>query len=166
MRILTLCLGNICRSPLAEATVRRALEEQGIQAEVDSAGTGNWHAGALPDPRSRQVARAHGLELTHRARKITPEDFYTFDLILAMDEGNLAELRRLAPEGALDRLALIRDFDPQGPGTVPDPYYGDLEDFEAVYQLLERASRGLARQLALEAAPPSARWAAADGGPA
>lgn len=149
MNLLMVCLGNICRSPLAEGLMRRELDRAGLtDFGVDSCGTGDWHIGDLADPRSRRVARAHGLELTHRARQLKTEDFRRFDLILAMDASNLNDLRALAPDAAARaKVRLIREWDPQGEGPVPDPYYGTEADFEGVYQMLERSCRALAESL-------------------
>ncbi len=147
MNVLFVCLGNICRSPLAEALFARAAQEEGLAASTDSAGTGNYHLGQLPDPRSRACARRHGIELTHRARQVTSADFHTYDLLIAMDADNASELRRRAPSDAVGRIRLMRDWDPAGPGDVPDPYYGDESDFEHVWHLCERSMPGLLREL-------------------
>lgn len=148
VKVLALCLGNICRSPLAEVVLREALAARGVDALVDSAGTGDWHVGHLPDPRSRAVARRHGVTLTHRARQIGPRDFQDFDVILAMDEHNLSDLRRLAPSGARAALHLMREFDPAGCGPVPDPYTEPDEAFEEVWVMLRRAAEGFAEHVA------------------
>ncbi|WP_240741735.1 low molecular weight phosphotyrosine protein phosphatase [Deinococcus sp. KSM4-11] len=150
LRVLALCLGNICRSPLAEVLLARELEAAGVPALVDSAGTGDWHVGHPADPRSREVARRHGLTLAGRARQLTASDFSTQDVILGMDAQNVAEARRLAPPGARAQILLMRDFDPQAPDAdVPDPYYGGPDGFEEVYAMLERSARSFAAQMAL-----------------
>src|SRR5215472_1680864 len=128
MRILFVCLGNICRSPTAEGVLRAlaAREAPELSIEVDSAGTAAYHAGEPPDPRTRQAAARRGYDLTaQRARIVEPLDFERFDLILAMDRENLRTLQRRAPPGAQERLRLFLEFAPEpGPAEVPDPYYG------------------------------------------
>ena len=110
MKVLTVCLGNICRSPLAEVLVRKALQEAGIEATVDSAGTGEWHLGELPDARARKVAADHGITLTHTARRLSEQDFSDFDHILVMDEQNLRTVKKLQPTTSKARVKMIRDF--------------------------------------------------------
>lgn len=147
LRVLALCLGNICRSPVAEELLRLELKKAGVQAVVDSAGTGDWHVGRPADPRSREVARRHGLDLGGRARQLSAADFYEQDIILAMDAQNLADAQRMAPPNAEAKVRLMRDFDPQAPGQdVPDPYYGGPQGFEQMFTMLERSAREFARQ--------------------
>ncbi|HSG49423.1 MAG TPA: low molecular weight protein-tyrosine-phosphatase [Longimicrobiales bacterium] len=145
--VLFVCLGNICRSPLAEGVFLHLLREAGLDGwfTVDSAGTGAWHVGELPDPRSREVAERNGVTLPSRARQVTDRDFHDFDVIVAMDRSNLADLQRLkARSGGKARLVLMRDFDPDpGDGEVPDPYYGGASGFDRVYAMVFRAARGL-----------------------
>lgn len=148
MKVLTVCLGNICRSPLAEVLVRQALQEAGIEATVDSAGTGDWHRGELPDARARQVASEKGIELTHRARQLQEQDFFDFDHILVMDEQNLRTVKKLQPSTSKARVKMIRDFDALGKGAVPDPYYGTQQDFTVVWDMLERSAQGFAAHVA------------------
>ncbi|HKD54860.1 MAG TPA: low molecular weight protein-tyrosine-phosphatase [Steroidobacteraceae bacterium] len=151
MRILFVCLGNICRSPTA-AGVLRALatrEAPELSLEVDSAGTAGYHIGEPPDPRTRQAAARRGYDLTQlRARIVEPRDFERFDLILAMDREILRALQRRAPETAHERLRLFLEFAPSGaPEEVPDPYYGGPNGFEEVLDLVEAATRGLLAHL-------------------
>lgn len=128
MRILCVCLGNICRSPTAEAAIREALHDAGLEhlVDVDSAGTGSWHLGSPPDERMARAARDAGLELTGTARQVRPDDFETFDLILAMDRSNEEDLRMLAPDAASRaKVGRFRDFEAGADARdVPDPYPG------------------------------------------
>jgi protein-tyrosine phosphatase len=147
-RVLFVCLGNIVRSPLAESMFRHFAERagQGERFEVDSAGTGGWHTGELPDARMRQVAANRGFTYSGRARKFAAGDYDRFDWIIAMDESNRSDLRALARnEPERDRVRLMREFDPEaGPdASVPDPYYGGIDGFEYVYDIVERSCRGL-----------------------
>jgi protein-tyrosine phosphatase len=137
IRVLMVCLGNICRSPTAEAVLRRKLRAAGLGdfVQVDSAGTGAWHVGDPPDARSQRHAARRGYELAAlRARRIDDGDFHAFDLILAMDRDNLAELERLKPAGAPASLQMFASVE------VPDPYAGGAEGFEHVLDLVEVAS--------------------------
>ena len=147
VRLLFVCLGNICRSPTAEAVVRAlaALEAPELGVEVDSAGTAGYHVGEAPDPRMRAAAARRGYDLEAlRARIVEPADFERFDLILAMDRENLAVLHRRAPEQARERVRLFLEFSPDAePREVPDPYYGGPNGFEEVLDLVEAAARGL-----------------------
>jgi protein-tyrosine phosphatase len=152
--LLFVCLGNICRSPLAEGLFIHLARERGLhdRFEVDSAGTGAWHVGKGADPRSLSVARAHGVHLPSIARQVDPErDFDRFDLLLAMDNSNREDLLSLGAPA--ERVALIRSFDPTmrdaAPHAldVPDPYYGHGDGFQRVYDMLLRASTGLLDEL-------------------
>jgi protein-tyrosine phosphatase len=149
MRILTVCLGNICRSPAAEAAIRTAAAEAGLDVEVDSAGTGRYHIGDGPNPRSIRAGAAVGLEVAGMARQVTLNDFDSFDLIVAMDHDNLEDLRRLAPsEAARQKIHLFRDFDIESVGEeVPDPYYGTEVDYRNMIEVILPAARGLVRHL-------------------
>jgi protein-tyrosine phosphatase len=147
VRILFVCLGNICRSPTAEGALRRlcAAEAPALDIEVDSAGTADYHVGAAPDPRSRQAAAARGIDLSAlRARQVERQDFTRFDLILAMDRQNLRALRAMRPPGSAARVELFLEFagGPAG-GEVPDPYMGTGADFERVLDIVIPACRRL-----------------------
>ncbi|HUH06896.1 MAG TPA: low molecular weight protein-tyrosine-phosphatase [Egibacteraceae bacterium] len=151
MRLLLVCLGNICRSPTAEAAVREALAQAGVTAgvEVDSAGLGDWHIGCPPDERMIAAAGAVGLRLEGKARLFQREDFDKFDLILVMDRENLAGVLALAPDAAASaRVALFREFeDAADAEEVPDPYYGGEQGFARVVEIARAGARGLVRQL-------------------
>ena len=144
LRILIVCMGNICRSPTAEAVLRRRLAAGGLdgRVEVDSAGTGGWHAGQAPDSRAQRHALLRGYDLSRlRARRVVEEDFERFDLLLAMDEDNLADLQRLKPAGASAELRLFAAVE------VPDPYHGAAQGFENVLDLIEKGSDALVGEL-------------------
>jgi protein-tyrosine phosphatase len=151
VKILFVCLGNICRSPTAEVVLRSlaAREAPDLELEVDSAGTAGYHLGEPPDPRTCQAAERRGYDVAAlRARIVEPIDFERFDLILAMDRENLRVLRRRAPSGAEQRVRLFLEFAPQeGLEDVPDPYYGGPNGFEEVLDLVEAAARGLLAHL-------------------
>jgi protein-tyrosine phosphatase len=151
MKILFVCLGNICRSPSAEAVFRAmaAREAPELSIEVDSAGTGGYHIGSPPDERSQEAARRRGYDMASlRARIVEPGDFERFDLILAMDETNYSVLRKRAPAAYRERVQLFLDYAPDcGMSEVPDPYYGGPAGFEHVLDLVEEASRGLIAHL-------------------
>ncbi len=150
LRILFVCMGNICRSPTAEGILRAKLDAAGLAdaVELDSAGTGDWHVGKAPDSRAIQAAAGRGYAIGDlRARQVAEDDFQRFDLILAMDQDNLAWLEQLRPdEGAVPELFLAR----QGLAVdeVPDPYYGGAAGFERVLDLLESACDGLVAEVA------------------
>lgn len=150
-RVLFVCLGNICRSPTAEAVFSRLVRDAGLDGcfEVDSAGTGGWHVGELAHPETRRAAARRGIEITHRARQVRREDFDRFDWIVAMDRQNARDLARLArSDEQRAKIRLFREFD-AGAGRderdVPDPYHDGC--FEEVLDICERASRGLLEQL-------------------
>lgn len=141
--VLFVCLGNICRSPLAEAALRHEAKAAGLEITVDSAGTGAWHAGKGPDPRSCDEARRHGIDIRgYRARQVTGQDFWRFDLIVALDAENLADLKRMSPAGASAKLSLLLDHVPGCAGQgVADPYYGAPEGFEETWRQVSEAAR-------------------------
>ncbi|MCI5080674.1 MAG: low molecular weight phosphotyrosine protein phosphatase [Saprospiraceae bacterium] len=145
MKILMVCLGNICRSPLAEGILKQKIQEKQLDWEVDSAGTSGWHEGELPDQRSIAVAKNHGISiLDQRSRPLNTSDLEEFDLILAMDHSNYQNIKKLAKDSRLEeKIDLIMNFAPNEEGTaVPDPYWND-NGFEQVYQMLDRACEGL-----------------------
>lgn len=144
-----MCLGNICRSPLAEAAFRREAEAAGLAVEADSAGTGNWHVGNPPDPRSVEVAARHGVDIAHlRARQVRTEDFASFTHIFAMDCDNLGNLELLAPDDATAEVALLLDMVPGREGEeVADPYFGGPEGFGETWADVTAAARELVRRL-------------------
>ncbi len=148
--VLFVCLGNICRSPAAEGIMKAMVKERGLEKNmmVDSAGIGGWHIGQLPDPRMRRCGASHGYRFDSRARQISSDDFAHFDTIVVMDNENYRAVTSLAPS-AEDKKKVVRcaDFLSQHRNytTIPDPYYGDEEDFELVITLLEDALGGLLR---------------------
>jgi protein-tyrosine phosphatase len=155
VRLLFVCLGNICRSPTAEGVMRKLVADAGLEdrVEIDSAGTGGWHVGSGPDERAAEAARRRGIRLGGCARRVEPADFERFDLILAMDRENVRDLRALAPDrDAARKVRLLREFDPASDGApdldVPDPYYGGPHGFERVLDLVEAACRGLLDEVA------------------
>lgn len=158
MKVLFVCLGNICRSPTAEAVMRgiAAREAPELDLIVDSAGTANYHPGSPPDWRSQAAARKRAYDLSVlRARQVRAQDFADFDLILAMDRANLQDLQARAPRDARARIELFLDYAPdQQVREVPDPYYGGSSGFEDVLDLIEAASRGLLRRLRTQAPQP------------
>lgn len=143
--VLFVCLGNICRSPLAEGIFRRLAADEGVEVEIDSAGTGDWHLGYAPDPRAQAVAAKNGLDISAlRARLVTPEDFHRFDHIVAMDASNLANLEAMRPAGATARVGRLLDFAGDVDAVdVPDPYQGGPEGFDETYRLVEAGAKGL-----------------------
>ena len=146
-RVLFVCLGNICRSPTAEGVFRARAAAAGLRCTVDSAGTGAWHVGEAPDRRAQAEARKRGYDLSHqRARQAVADDFQDFDMIFAMDRSNLANLKRLRPEGAKAKLSLFLDLLADQPlREVPDPYYED--GFDTVLDLIEEGCDALIGQI-------------------
>ncbi|MEU2258839.1 low molecular weight protein-tyrosine-phosphatase [Streptomyces sp. NPDC019645] len=142
------CTGNICRSPMAESVFRARVEDAGLDGlvVVDSAGTGGWHEGDGADARTVDVLREHGYPSRHVARQFRPSWFARLDLVIALDEGHLRELRRLAPTAAdAAKVRLLRSYDPAAGADldVPDPYYGGTDGFEECLDMVEAASEGL-----------------------
>ena len=150
-RILFVCMGNICRSPAAHGVMESIIEREGLadRVDVDSAGTGGWHAGDLPDSRMRRHAAERGYDLTSRARQVESRDFDAFDLILVMDQQNLRDLQSFVrtPDD-LQNVKLFCEFVKDRPETeVPDPYYGGEEGFETVLDLVENGCEGILRSI-------------------
>lgn len=149
--VLFVCLGNICRSPMAEGLFIEKVNDAGLSDRfiIDSAGTGDYHIGELPDPRMRETARQYGIELNMRARQVTPDDLDTFDHVLAMDDSNLTNIEILRPDANFSaRLELMRNYDPMGQGLdVPDPYFGGDKGFHEVYHMLDRATEQLLNKI-------------------
>lgn len=149
--VLFVCLGNICRSPLAEGVLRSLADEAGVgdQLQIDSAGTGAYHEGEAPDARSVATAAANGIRLTGIARQVQPRDLETFDWVVAMDRSNLRSLQRLGSGEGSGRIVLLRDYDPVEPGgDVPDPYYGGADGFNDVFEIVDRSCRHFLEEIA------------------
>ena len=147
--VLFVCLGNICRSPLAEAALRAEAQRAGLDIEIDSAGTADWHVGRPPDPRAQAVALSKGLNIAHlRARQVCAEDFDRFTHIYALDYKVLASLRALAPSGARPEIALLLDCVSGREGEpVPDPYYGKDQIFEVTWDYVSAAAKEMVARL-------------------
>ena len=147
--VLFVCLGNICRSPLAEAALRAEAARQSLDVEIDSAGTGDWHIGHPPDRRAQAVAVRNGVDIaTLRARQVGPADFHRFDHIVALDAQNLADLRQLQPPGSKASLSLLLDHVPGRAGTaVTDPYHGDDSHFDETWRDVSAGAAGLVQML-------------------
>jgi protein-tyrosine phosphatase len=147
MRICFVCMGNICRSPTAEGVMVKLVGDAGLadRVTIDSAGTGGWHAGELPDTRARAAAKQRGLDLTHRARQFTRTDLAKFDLVVVMDRDNLRHVELIVGDRISPEVRLLRSFDPTAPddAEVPDPYGGGARGFEEVLDQCERACAGL-----------------------
>lgn len=147
--VLFVCLGNICRSPLAEAAFRAEVARLGLVADVDSAGVGDWHTGEAPDRRAQAVARRHGVDISgYKARQVNKQDFKLFTHVIALDHENLAALNRLRPADATAELSLLLDHVEDREGeAVADPWYGTAADFEATWADVTVGAKGLARKL-------------------
>lgn len=142
MKILFVCLGNICRSPLAEAVFNHKIKMQKLDAyfQADSCGTGNYHIGGPADHRTINTAQKNGVLIDHKARQLTKADLIEFDLIFAMDESNQLNILQLSSATEnLGKVRLLREYDPLGPGNVPDPYHGKEADFQDVFEILDRS---------------------------
>ncbi len=148
--VLFVCLGNICRSPLAEAAFRRECERLGLDVRIDSAGTGNWHVGRPPDARATEVARRNGVDISHlRARQVTRDDFHAFNHIVALDTQNFADLQALRPSDAKAELSLLLDHvDGRRGQAVADPYYGNVEHFDVTWRDVTAGAEALAKRIA------------------
>lgn len=148
--ILFVCLGNICRSPLAEAAFRREAERIGLDVTVESAGTSDWHVGEPPDTRAIAVARAHGIDISgYRGRQVTAADFERFDHVVALDRANLAKLRALRAAGSRAELSLLLDHVPGREGEpVADPYYGADAGFDTTWADVTAGAQALVRRIA------------------
>jgi protein-tyrosine phosphatase len=150
-RICFVCLGNICRSPTAEAVMRHRLRQEGLHEVVlvESAGTGDWHVGDPPDRRAHAEGRRRGVALEGRSAQFQEHDFARFDLVIALDRKNAADLRILAPDdSAADKVRLLREFDGAAEHhDVPDPYYGGPDGFADTFEIIERAVDGLLAEL-------------------
>ena len=149
-KILFVCLGNICRSPAAEGVFKQKIKDRDLEKLflVDSAGTGSWHLGEAPDKRSTEAAARRGYEIGHLvSRQITIIDFEKFDYVLAMDQANLDDLKKLCPDKYKDKLELLLDFGSSKESSVPDPYYGGASGFSRVLGLIEDACDGFLRHL-------------------
>lgn len=144
VRVLFVCLGNICRSPLGAAILRKKIAEQGMESwvEVDSCGTSNYHIGDNADPRTIANAKKHGVSVDHCARQLTSADIDGFDFIFAMDKNNYQNILRLTNgHNVRDKIKMIRDFDPVSNGSeVPDPYHGGEKEFQEVFDILDRST--------------------------
>jgi len=152
VNLLVVCLGNICRSPMAEGALRTRLEASALagRVRVDSAGTGGWHAGEPPDRRAIACARGHGVDISgQRARQVVAEDFEIFDWILCADRANVRDVVRVAPAAARERVVLLLEWAGiDTAGEVPDPYTGGPEDFQQVWRLVDSAAQAVATRLA------------------
>jgi protein-tyrosine phosphatase len=147
--VLFVCLGNICRSPLAEAIFQKKISENNLTHvfTCDSCGTGDYHIGQQPDPRTQAVAKKHHVPINHQCRQLRTSDFEAFDRIIAMDESNRKNILWKGGSSIQEKVWLMRAFDPEGGDEVPDPYRGNEKDFEEVYHILDRAIDSLIREL-------------------
>lgn len=148
------CLGNICRSPLAHTVMEKLIEEENLQGKmtVESSGTGDWHIGNKADSRMRACAQGHGLDITHRARHFKASDLSDYDKVYCMDYSNRENVEVFATEDQKEKIHLLREYDPEASNDleVPDPYYGGNDGFEKVYELVDRSCRALLAELKKE----------------
>ncbi len=141
MKVMFVCLGNICRSPAAQSVFEMRVAQRGLSAliEAESSGTSSYHVGDLSDSRMRKAAKSYAVDIYHHSRHFTIHDLQEYDLILAMDSNNLSDILRMAKdESERRRVKMFREFDPEGPGDVPDPYYGGAQGFDNVMMMLLR----------------------------
>ncbi|OGW21230.1 MAG: protein tyrosine phosphatase [Nitrospinae bacterium RIFCSPLOWO2_12_FULL_47_7] len=158
IHVCFVCLGNICRSPLAQGVFEYLVEQKGLKETIliSSAGTGSWHVGKPPDARMQATAKKHGVNMRSRARQFQPEDFNQLDLVLAMDQSNRDDLKKMCASPAAEKkLRLFRSFDPEcaGDEDVPDPYYGDGDGFDRVFGIVHRTCPEILKYITTELIP-------------
>ncbi|KAI7854694.1 phosphotyrosine protein phosphatase I superfamily [Circinella umbellata] len=152
INVLFVCLGNICRSPMAEAVFAHTVKQKNLDDRfgiIDSAGTASYHVGNTPDSRSARTCKQHGVPVNSRARQVTKGDFNKFDYVLCMDSSNLADLQEMQPAGSKATVKLFGEYDPEGETIIRDPYYGGNDGFERNFKQVTRASEGLLKSLGL-----------------
>ena len=147
MKVMFVCLGNICRSPLAHAVFETMVNDLELDIEVESCGMGAWHVGEPADSRMRSCAAGHGVNINHYARRFNPSDLDDYDLIIPMDKSNLKDIKRYAKPEHMKKIHLMREWDPEGGTEVPDPWYGGPDGFETVYSIVERSCAVLVDEL-------------------